>query len=171
MVGARVIADPGIKGAEVRGVPDIIDPEQRWQREIAKPVATIREMGEPGGNGEAGAASSCPKGIDQPRSAQLPVGCLPANAVEIGQEYGRVAAGGHCGDPGDLLVSERGLADAVPTEARRRWMGDDDGKVAARRGVIACRSGRPWMELQQLGLMHGEAGDESLAGDTGGCST
>src|SRR5215217_5153013 len=65
MVGTGVTADPGGEGAEVRGVPDIVDPQQGWQGEIPQWMAAIRQVREPCRQRETGAASRRTKGVDQ----------------------------------------------------------------------------------------------------------
>jgi hypothetical protein len=41
VVRAGVAADPGGEGAEMRGVPDVVDPQQRRQRELAQGMTAI----------------------------------------------------------------------------------------------------------------------------------
>src|ERR687897_1912706 len=167
MVRTGVAADPGGEGAEVRGVPDIVDPQQGWQGEFAQGMAAIGQVREPCRQRETGATSSCTEGVDQTRLPQLVIGCLPADTVEIGEQHRRLAAGSLHGDPGDLLIGQCRLADPVPPEARRWWVRDDDGDLPIGCGDTRLQIGATGMQLEQLSLPYRVAREETLTGDTG----
>ena len=79
MVRAGGAADPGGEGAEMRGVPDIVDPQQRRQGKLAQGMPAIGQVGEPRRQREPRPASRRAEGIDQPRLSQLAIGRLPAS--------------------------------------------------------------------------------------------
>ena len=153
----------------MRGVPDVVNPQQGRQRDIPQRMPAIGQVREPAGKVNPCRVRPCRRRRSD-RPAELAIGRLPADAVEIGQQHGRLAARSDGGDAGDLLVGQLRVADPVPPDARRRRMGDEDGVSPS--GAVtppADQAGRD--AARAAGFVHREAGDETFPGMPVGCNT